>query len=352
MSKASIENNKASNQRVPCWHVNADPQHIDPSEIAPVVLVHGFMGFEEAAGFEYFNGVKLTLQNKGYRILTPQLTPIEGSTERAQELYNYLQGESGLHEEAFFLIGHSQGGLDIRRALNRSASPSMNAIAAASIGTPHGGTNLADYYLKTGLKVFIQGPFRWVANWIYDDTRTPRKKNIEWPAQGKREHPKAKMNNSNLKRTMTTLSESFQAKEPKATSNIPFYSIAGLAGEPITHKLCRSGSIFPQRDVHDRINPLLQPSRIILQNHRSRFDTRFSDGLVPLGSQIYGDFLGCIPADHLEQVGLGQKRANTKTKYSHLKLIESLIQHMALRARGLSGLEKSCPLESSNDSMR
>ena len=50
----------------------------------------------------------------------------------------------------------------------------------------------------------------------------------------------------------------------------------------------------------DPVDPLLSATGTILSNDVTPSPS--NDGLVPVGSARYGTFLGCIPADHLDEM--------------------------------------------------
>lgn len=108
----------------------------------PIVLVHGLSGFDTALA-DYFYGVNNALASVGANaVYTPQLTGYENSEVRGEELLSYLEELKAVTgANKFNLIGHSQGGLDIRYVA--SVKPSLVA-SVTSIGSPHLGSGTAD----------------------------------------------------------------------------------------------------------------------------------------------------------------------------------------------------------------
>jgi triacylglycerol lipase len=86
---------------------------------------------------------------------------------------------------------------------------------------------------------------------------------------------------------------------------VAYYSIAGRSNMSLGDDACATPFEAPfvarWDDFVDPINPLLAPTNSILNN--SFNPTPTNDGLVVVGSAKWGTFLGCIPADHLDQVG-------------------------------------------------
>jgi triacylglycerol lipase len=128
-----------------------------------LVLAHGFLGFRQLAGIEYFNGVKQHLEaNAAVKVLVTKVDPDEGIAVRGEQLRRQILaalGELPPHTEdemavantldpsqKTHLIGHSMGGLDSRFILS-PANPDHLAARIASlttISTPHRGSPIAD----------------------------------------------------------------------------------------------------------------------------------------------------------------------------------------------------------------
>jgi triacylglycerol lipase len=112
----------------------------------PIVLAHGFFGFEKFAGLDaitYFYEVKDELAKNGETVVyTPAVDPFNDSTYRGAELQAAIEkilADTGY--EKVNIIGHSQGGLDARVVAHDR--PDLVA-SVTTIATPHQGTPLAD----------------------------------------------------------------------------------------------------------------------------------------------------------------------------------------------------------------
>src|SRR5262245_55180832 len=105
--------------------ITYDSTFLHPSNIymdlpklkAPVVLVHGFLGFEriKLAGMtlaNYFPGIREGIEQAGNRVLVPWLSPTNSVAFRAQQLKDFLQEHAP--NEPVHLLAHSMGGLDAR----------------------------------------------------------------------------------------------------------------------------------------------------------------------------------------------------------------------------------------------
>lgn len=116
----------------------------------PVVLVHGLAGFDTIL-IDYFYGVKQVLHSVGAtEVYTPQLSAVNYSEVRGEQLLGYLEELSAITGAAKFnLIGHSQGGIDSRYVA--SVRPDLVA-SVTSVGSPHFGSKTADFVVGTPLE--------------------------------------------------------------------------------------------------------------------------------------------------------------------------------------------------------
>jgi triacylglycerol lipase len=114
-----------------------------PQQPAAIVLVHGFLGFDELAVLgrrhSYFRGVSAVLEAAGARVFAARLSPMGSVAERAAALAAFVRE---LGEPRVVLLAHSMGGLDARYAVARLGLADVVA-AVVTIGTPHRGTPLA-----------------------------------------------------------------------------------------------------------------------------------------------------------------------------------------------------------------
>lgn len=103
----------------------------------PIVLAHGFMGFDSILGLvDYWPGIVDALENGGATVYVAQVSPMNSSEARGEQLVaqieNYLaiSGASKVN-----IIGHSQGALDARYVA--TVRPDLVA-SITSVGGPHG----------------------------------------------------------------------------------------------------------------------------------------------------------------------------------------------------------------------
>jgi triacylglycerol lipase len=118
-----------------------------PRVLAPVVLVHGILGFDRLHAFgwpiaTYFNGIREALEDAGNRVYTPTTAPTASIAERAGGLQRFLA--DNVPDGPLHIIAHSMGGLDSRYLISRLGLASR-VLTLTTLGTPHRGTAFADW---------------------------------------------------------------------------------------------------------------------------------------------------------------------------------------------------------------
>lgn len=110
----------------------------------PVVLAHGFGGFDDVAvrglRIAYFRGVAERLRASGVDVHVLRVSPLAPIAARARQLAAQIDR---LGAERVNIVAHSMGGLDARYAIARLGMAARVA-SLTTIGTPHHGTPLAD----------------------------------------------------------------------------------------------------------------------------------------------------------------------------------------------------------------
>ena len=108
----------------------------------PIVLVHGFIGFDNILGIQYFYNIPNSLRNDGATVYVASVNPSQTTEFRGEELVKQLKqwaAKDGVKK--FNLIGHSHGGPTVRYAAG--TVPAIVASVTTVAGT-HFGSKVAD----------------------------------------------------------------------------------------------------------------------------------------------------------------------------------------------------------------
>ena len=130
--------------------------------IYPIVFAHGMAGFDDILGYDYWG------DDYGYYVLDPyenwdidwyqksfvaSVTPFQSSEQRGYELYQDIMGYMASSGAQYVnIIGHSQGGLDLRKAAKSLyTAKGRNVVKAGiSISSPHRGSPIAMHVWRLG----------------------------------------------------------------------------------------------------------------------------------------------------------------------------------------------------------
>lgn len=250
----------------------------------PIVLAHGLVGFDNIGPIHYFHGVAEALRADGHTVFTPQVDPYNSSDVRGEQLLAAVEqvlAETGAKKVK--LICHSQGGLDCRYVASKIGD---RVSAIVTISTPHRGTPIADIAVGT-----LPGPMQKAFEAIMEALGVAISGHPNMDAQAA------------LHVLTAGGSEDFGRRHPDHPLT-RYYSIAGRSDGATGEDTCGTPTEAPfvarWNAYRDPVDPVLKiPAEILA---RDVHPTPSSDGLVPVASSRYGVFLGCIPADHLDEV--------------------------------------------------
>lgn len=288
----------------------------------PIVLAHGFFGFDDFAGVDfvrYFYGVEDDLEMEGELVFVTEVDPFADSTTRGEQLL--AQVEAILAETGHArvnLIGHSQGGLDAR--VVASLRPDLVA-SVTTVATPHRGTVVSDVLLELvadeRLRDLIDAFVRVVGAPLYD-------------ALGAETSVFAA-----IRQFGSEGIAEFNATYPDVPG-LPYFSVAGRSANAVVRGACLRGEspdFIDRWNIYlDPLDPLFAvPGAIVAER---LIGSEVHDGLVAASSAEWGRFLGCIPADHMDEVGqlLGDSPGGFNG-FDHLAFYRDLVAF--LRSEGL-----------------
>lgn len=290
----------------------------------PIVLAHGFFGFDTFAGldfFTYYFEVKDTLASEGeLEVFTPTVDPFNDSATRSAQLEREIEAVLASTGAAKVnVIAHSQGGLDARMVASRR--PELIATVI-TVSTPHRGTPVSDL-VSLGLtdpraRAAVDALIGIAAPPIWSDAT--RQSSIT----------------SALAQFETSRMTDFNARYPDQPA-VRYFSVAGRSALRRAPDNCaltdatRPSFIQDFDDTLDPLSPMLDSTAIIISPNP--LDPVAHDGLVPVESAKWGTFLGCVPADHLDEIGqIGGLPPGLGNAWRHKPFYVSLVRY--LRAHG------------------
>jgi triacylglycerol lipase len=285
----------------------------------PFVLAHGFFGFQTFAGlnFEtYFFNVKAHLAAQGEVVDTPAVDPFNDSETRGAELLVKVQAfvlQTGAAKVN--IIGHSQGGLDARVVANMRPDLVASVI---TIATPHHGSPVGDVAMKLladpNAQAIIDALTKLIGAPLYDTIG----------------------NSTSVTKALYLFSQpgitAFNQKHPDSPG-VFYASLAGRSQLRGNEGDCKGDLGLPfvtaWYSTVDPLNTLFAPFALTLDGS----GYYVNDGLVRAKDAQWGQWWGCVPADHVDEIGqiLGQS-PGVGNNWKYLDLYSAIIATM--RARG------------------
>lgn len=109
----------------------------------PIVMIGGFLAFDDILGIEYFYGIPKELRKDGANVILVNLSAFNGSEVRGFQLEKQLEElKAAKGYQKFNIIGHSGGATTARFVA--SIRPDLVASISSAHG-PHEGVELADW---------------------------------------------------------------------------------------------------------------------------------------------------------------------------------------------------------------
>lgn len=256
----------------------------------PIVLAHGFGGFEHLADvdeLEYWYKIPEVLRNAGETVKVAEVDPFDDSYKRGRQLLNQIveytrkNGWRKVH-----IIAHSQGGLDARYAAHHRSDLVASVV---TISTPHEGTRISDIVLEIAEYENTQEVINAVAEFV-----------------GRELYDKSG-DETAVVEALRQFSEPGIKKFNKRITDQPgvyYASVAGRSDSLLGIPECETPNapqfIEDWESTTDPVSPVFATTEPLLDGPTG---TDANDGLVRVDKAKWGEFLGCIPADHLDEVG-------------------------------------------------
>lgn len=263
----------------------------------PVLLVHGWTGFEKIGPLTYFYNVAAMIEEMGFPHRVAVLDPYNDTEIRAAQLVDQIDETlTTWRARKVDLLGHSQGGIDSRCAVS-TFGYGDRVSAVMTIASPHRGTYVTD--LALGLAPgAVEDLVGLLLNFVGAVT-----------AQQK----------SDAMASFYSLSEKHMIEEfNPANPDDPRVQYISYTG-----RTCNATDFLnPGKDCQDLVDPLIGWSHDILALSRG-----VNDGLVTVDSAKWGDYRGEMIADHIDEVG--QILGVTDPKFDHLAFYRDRVRELA-----------------------
>ncbi len=306
--------------------VRVDPIATPPVEVVledpeaephsnPLVLVHGFLATGTSLGFA---DIGADLRARGFTVAVADLSASAAPPERAGQLAHLVDAvllESGARRVN--IIAHSAGGLDARYLIS-TLGYGDRVASLSTVATPHRGSAVAD-------RIFA----------LTRDTPDPLLEafaRIWGLTVGDID------DDPDLRAALAALRTEDAAEFNAANPDDPrvlYRSWAGLS-DPLARPdagddpACEHRLLFDP-SVRDRLNPLFDVTAWWAGEGVSRLP---NDGMVTVESAKWGEFVGCLAADHADEIGaLDQPSPDPVTGFDHLALYRAIADDLV--GRGL-----------------
>jgi len=242
----------------------------------PLVFLHGMAGTDTFVGvMDYWYDVAPLLENAGYLTRMPPGGALAEPAQRAQQFSAAIDAmeEEGLGRR-FNLLGHSQGGVDARYLIG-ALDQGLRISSLTTIATPHHGTPVAD--AAAGTVFSIPG-----LDNLIDQALTQITEALDLGAGELVEATRS---------VTTEAMEEFNATVPDS-EHTTYYSWSA--------RTCGYAEWVCQFDYDGEVvRPMFWASYRLIDAIAGA-----NDGLVPIESAQWGEHLGTLSADHLDEIGL------------------------------------------------
>jgi triacylglycerol lipase len=273
----------------PSWTAPTAPFEVLRGPPYPIVLAYGFAGFDDIGPIDYYYDIPPLLTADGHDVFVATgVDSFNDSTTRGAQLLSYVQGvlaQTGAGKVN--LIAHSQGGLDARFVAH--AAPDSIA-ALVTIATPNLGTPVADAAVSGVGGPAVMSELATLFGATADGGTVP----------------------SGFVAAIQQMTSAGAAAFNQQITDAPgvaYYSIAGRSNLQLGQPNCQAiePGFISNWDAY--VDPtgleFLFTAPILAGN---LLNPTPNDGLITVPSAQWGTFLGCVPADHFEEIGqlLGQ----------------------------------------------
>jgi triacylglycerol lipase len=285
-----------------------------PSKHA-IVLAHGFDG--STTNRWAFYKVAEALRADGHVVHAAQVSPYKSVPVRAGELAKHVdqaiaecRAKPGCDASKVHIVAHSMGGLDSRYVISKLGYGDRVA-SLTTISTPHRGSRIADVLLKIVPDDFEKALDAAASAWARTFTEADLAAD------------------SDVAGALRSISESYTqgtfdvevTDDPRVTY-LSWAGVSNVLGIPNS-----ADSAACEGKLHTRFGRDVMHWSLVAGAGFVAHGTelRPNDGMVTVESAKWGKFMGCVPADHLDEVGQPQHdRANLLGGFDHLDFYRRL----------------------------
>lgn len=281
----------------------------------PIILTHGFNAGRE--GSWSFNNVEEALAEDGHVVYSAEVPAFASAADRAEVLaaqVDALLEQTGA--EKVNIVAHSMGGLDSRYLIS-GLGYGDRVASLTTISSPHRGSAVADVALEL---VPSESPAD-----IIDGLATI------WSSTFNEVETDADVRAA-LVSLSTPEMELFNQEQPD-DARVYYQSWAGVSSvfgldNPKDVEVCE-GKFLWHEGQSDVMNKLLVPMAAVLA---PGFTFTPNDGMATVTSAKWGEFQGCIPADHYDEVGqIGNDSPDRHTGFDHIRFYRNIAYGLAER---------------------
>lgn len=291
----------------------------------PILLAHGFN--TSTTNFWRFNDVDLALIEDGHDAFLGSVPPFDTPSVRATYLSDQIDEIlASTGAEKVNLVCFSQGGLDCRYLVSPGGLNRGDVVASVSlISAPNRGTYVAD-----------------LASAVLPDPESASARLVDVLTSWYGGTFSELAQDSRFVAAMESMSEATMVGFNESIVDHPevyYQSWAGfsyVAGLPNPRdridELCVDAEgrrlVLETEDTRrDVMDPLLVASAAMVAHGT---ELRPNDGVATVESAIWGNFRGCIPADHLDQVGqIRDEGPDRRTGFDYLRFYRNIAFDLA-----------------------
>jgi triacylglycerol lipase len=290
----------------------------------PILLAHGFN--TSTTNFWRFNDVDVALENDGHTVILGSVPPFDASSARAVFLADQvdtLLADTGA--EKVNLVCFSQGGVDCRYLVSPGGLDYGDRVASLSmISAPNRGTAMGDAAIA-----------------LLPDADTATGRTVDAVASWFGGTFSELADDSQFIAAMESMSEAGMADFNETVIDHPdvyYQSWAGysyVGGLPNPRDTLENDCQDDFGDLRmlggdtlrDIMDPLLVGGAAIVAHGT---ELRPNDGISTVTSSHWGTFRGCIPADHLDQVGqINDGGPDRRTGFDFLRFYRNIAFELA-----------------------